>query len=97
MAKKARYPRKLRQTLERVKDAAAAREQPQEPDIDPFKTHWREFLRPGSVHTMHTRLEPEEGRMVIASFLKPPARPDVVLTRAPWLDDILSRETVEAP
>jgi hypothetical protein len=96
MAKKLRYPRKLRQTLERVKEAVAAREV--EEPFNPFETHWHEFLRAGSVHLMHTRLDDVLGKLTTTYLLRPPEKPDVIITKAPWLNNLFEpRETADPP
>ena len=88
MAKKLRYPRKLRQSLERVREGAEARASWEEPPVPPdFTTHWQAFLRPGSVAIIMTRLD-ELHRLVTGYRLRRPDSADTVVAWAPWVDNI---------
>jgi hypothetical protein len=102
MVKKLRYPRKLRQTLERVREGAEERVSQDEPPVPPdFATHWQAFLRPGSVAIMMARLDGELNRLVTAYHLCCPDGADMVAARAPWVDNVTrevnSREPADPP
>jgi hypothetical protein len=89
MAKKLRYPRKLRLSLERVREGAEARASLEEPPVPmDHATHWQAFLRPGSVAIMMTRVDGELNRVVTAYHLSRPDGADVVAAWAPWVDNI---------
>ncbi len=85
MAKKQiRYPRKLRQTLERVASGRDAREAMADPEFDPWHTFYRDFLPTGSVHLMHTVMDERLLRLETHMHMAAPEEPDQIAVPPPW-------------
>jgi hypothetical protein len=99
MAKKPlRYPRKLRQTIEKVeknRQARAATGDPNaslEDNMNPlFHNFWRDFLPRGSVHTMIAEVDDVLQRISHTSYMRPPFQAKRVFARPPWVEDGASR------
>jgi hypothetical protein len=84
MAKPTKYPRKLRQTLEKVAAARDERLAGKKEGFDPFDTFIREFLPSGSVSLMSTKIDEQLGQMKSTFVLSPRPRPEYVHARPPW-------------
>ena len=88
MAKKARYPRKLRQKLEKIADARDARD-PDAVDLEAkrfdkaFGTLWHEFLGPGSVHILHVRADEVRQKFYVTCRLRQSVVNRITVA-APW-------------
>jgi len=87
MAKKTKYPRKLRVKLEKIAAARDAREAAGEDDIRP-STLWHEFMPKKSVHLMHGVVDEERQKLHMTYHLTALDHPpDRVVIPAPWLND----------
>ena len=86
MAKKVKYPRKLRVKLERMASNRDAREAEAmaEPEFDPWRTFYRDFLPAGSVHLMHTVMNGTLMRLQTHTQMAPPYEPERIAVPPPW-------------
>jgi hypothetical protein len=91
--KKSKYPKKFRQTLEKIATGREAREgasDKDDPDDDPrFSAMYRSLLPRHSVHLMHSRLEetPFGIRLITRYDMKSDTdMVDFVRVSAPWED-----------
>jgi hypothetical protein len=89
--KQVRYPRKLRQKLEKIADARDARaagidpKQREEEIADmAFRTLWQDFLSPGSVHLMHSVIDERRHKLNNTYHLEERYRPRWAKAPAPW-------------
>lgn len=83
--KRARYPAKFRATLEKVAVGREARETAASSDPAELpRSCWQEFLRPGTVHFIHTRLDDEHRRMENIYILHERWRAERITVDAPW-------------
>ena len=91
MAKQTRFPRKLRQKLERVanaRDERAATGDPNailEEEINPlFHNFWRDFLPRGSCYAMVNTVDDVLQRIETVCHMVKPVPAQRVLVRPPW-------------
>lgn len=81
------YPKRLRQTLERMADAREEGEEEtlREEALD-FVTHsfWRDFLPEKAVHFMHMSGDEVLNRLSVTYYLDPPVFVEYVRTKPPW-------------
>ena len=82
--KRTRYPRKLRQKLERIASGRDAREVRTEFDFDPWHTFYRDFVPTESVHLMHTVMSETFGRLQTDLYLEPPNQVERIAAAPPW-------------
>jgi hypothetical protein len=74
MAKPKKYPRKLRQTLEKIREGGAPHAN-QEPDDGPFyETLMMQLLKTQTVEIMHVRLDEAAGKIETVYRLPRPER-----------------------
>jgi hypothetical protein len=84
MAKKARYPAKFRQKLEKVAAQRDARTTETGMERIFATLYQTDVLLPGSVHLMHMKLDDDAQRMSTVYRLRPPPTPDYVFSPPPW-------------
>jgi hypothetical protein len=84
MAKPTKYPRKLRQKLERVAAARDERQTQEGHKVDPFVTFNQDFLPRGGVFALHAKLDGKRLQMLSYVTMLSPQQPEYVRARPPW-------------
>ena len=84
MAKKTRYPRKLRQTIEKIAAARDEREARADEPESEYSTLWQDFIPRNSVHLVHTKVDEMRQRIISTFMMEPQFHHPRTFVRPPW-------------